>query len=58
MLITKFRREGRRVMYTSCVMGPASPYSFYIPRWDTCILTPTGSPGLYFHVTFPSLANI
>ncbi len=30
MLITKFRREGRRVMYTSCVMGPASPYSFYI----------------------------
>ncbi len=30
MLVSKFREEERKVMYTSCVMGSSSPYDFYI----------------------------
>lgn len=29
MLVSKFKHEGCQIMYTSCTMGPASPYGFY-----------------------------
>lgn len=30
MLVSKFKNEGRQIMYTSCRMGTGSPYGFYL----------------------------